>query len=237
MPRQPRYFVPGIPLHVIQRGNNRQPIFRDAADFRFYLETLRMLAAEHGVAVHAYVLMDNHVHLLASPHESQSLPRTMQALGVRYVHRFNERQRRTGTLWEGRYRATIVDDERYLFTCMRYVEENPVRASMVAMPGDYRWSSFRANAHGHTDPLVTPHEAYTRLGTGGAERRTAYRSLFRQPLAQSEVDAVRYATNSAWALGSEVFAANVEIEARRRARPLPRGRKLPAAKEMESDPN
>lgn len=148
MARQPRYVLPGQPQHVIQRGNNRDVIFVAEADYRFYLDKLKDACDRMGCEVHAYVLMTNHVHLLMTPYEENSLGRVMQSLGRRYVQYFNYRYRRTGTLWEGRYRATLIDAESYLLTCYRYIELNPVRAGMVSHPGDYPWSSYRSNALG-----------------------------------------------------------------------------------------
>ena len=159
MPRLPRFFVPCTPLHVIQRGNDRAPIFGGVADLAFFRGCLAHAARRHAVAIHAYVLMTNHVHLLVTPTFAMSVPKMMQSIGRIYVQYFNSVYRRTGTLWEGRYKAAIVDDERYLLTCMRYIELNPVRAHMAASPGDFGWSSFRANACGAPDDLVVPHTA------------------------------------------------------------------------------
>lgn len=156
MPRQPRFYSPGVVLHVVQRGNNREACFTKPDDHRFYLQCLRDAAIEHGVDVHAYALITNRVHLLVSPASPESLPRAMQTLGRRYVGRFNFVYRRTGTLWEGRYKAALVDSDEYLLICMRYIELNPVRARMVEHAAQYRWSSFRANALGDHDPLVKP---------------------------------------------------------------------------------
>jgi REP element-mobilizing transposase RayT len=152
MARLPRFFVPDTPQHVIQRGNDRQPIFRTTADLAFFKDCLAFAARRHGVSIHAYVLMTNHVHLLATPEVATSLPRAMQSLGRVYVQYFNSMQGRSGTLWEGRYKAAIVDSDRYLLACMRYIELNPVRAGLVEHPERYPWSSHRANAFGVSDP-------------------------------------------------------------------------------------
>jgi putative transposase len=162
MARLPRFFVPGLPLHIIQRGNNRDPIFGSPADFAFVHRYMTLAASMHGVAVHAYVLMTNHLHVLATPSLSTSVPRLMQSLGRVYVQYFNWRHRRTGTLWEGRYKATIIEDERCLLSCMRYIELNPVRARMAEEPGGYRWSSFRTNALGEVDRLISERKIRTR---------------------------------------------------------------------------
>ena len=224
MPRQPRFFYPGAVLHVVQRGNDRAPVFTCANDHRFYLDCLRDASRTHEVSVHAYVLMTNHVHLLASPAHAQALPRMMQTLGRRYVGRFNFLHRRTGTLWEGRYKATLVDTEAYLFCCLRYVELNPVRALMVTAPGDYRWSSHRANAFGDNDPVVTPHPSFLALGPNAEVRRDAYRRMFGQPVPAEAVQAIRDATQFEWALGSVGFRNRVEACTGRRADRLPMGR-------------
>jgi putative transposase len=224
MARLPRIFVEGEPQHVIQRGNNREPIFGADADYSVYLRFLRKAAEEWDLAIHAYVLMTNHVHLLASPAMAQSLPKTLQSVGRRYVQYFNHTYGRTGTLLEGRYRATVIDSEAYLLTCMRYIELNPVRAGMVPRPGDYAWSSYRANAQGEDDPTVQPHTLYRRMGRSPQERQAAYRYLFRGQLAKGDVDVIREATNKAWALGNDRFRARIEALAGRRTTPLPRGR-------------
>ncbi|HWQ37265.1 MAG TPA: transposase [Burkholderiales bacterium] len=229
MARLPRFFAEGQPLHIIQRGNNRDRIFAAEPDYLFFLDCLERAAREHDLAIHAYVLMTNHVHLLASPSHEESAPRTLQSLGRRYVQYFNYTYRRTGTLWEGRYRATVIDAEVYLLTCMRYIELNPVRANMVEHPGDYPWSSYRGNALGANDSLLSAHELYRRLGRSAEERRSSYRQLFRSQLSNADVEAIREATNKAWALGTKRFQAKVEALSHRRAAPRPRGR--PAGKD------
>jgi putative transposase len=203
MPRQPRYFINGQPQHVIQRGNNRSPMFISDQDFHFFLICLGKAVSDHGVAIHAIVLMTNHIHLLATPESSQSLPRAMQSLGRRYVQYFNRTHQRTGTLWEGRYRSTLVDTVRYLLTCMCYIESNPVRARIVARPEDYRWSSHRANALGSESTVpLTPHQIYLELGRTDEARQSAYRHLFRRPLPPNDIEALRHATNRGWMLDS-----------------------------------
>jgi putative transposase len=157
MARLPRFVLPGQPQHVIVRGNNRTEIFCAEADYRFYLEKLQSACDKHCCEVHAYVLMTNHVYLLITPHEGQSLSKALQMLGRYSVQYFNDCYQRTGTLWEGRYKATLIDTEAYLLTCMRYIELNPVRAGMVSHPSQYLWSSYRQNALGQPDDLVTPH--------------------------------------------------------------------------------
>lgn len=222
MPRLPRFFVPGVPLHVIQRGNDRQPTFLDADDLTCFRNRLLDACRRHTVSVHSYVLMANHFHLLVTPDDPAGVPRTMQAVGRVYVQWFNRRHRRTGTLWEGRYKAAIVDDERYLITCMRYIELNPVRARIVDHPRAYRWSSFAANAFGDTDELLTPHPVYHALGSSDDARQAAYRDLFRAAIPLAELDLIRDATQHAWALGRAGFLARVDASGRRPSR-LPRG--------------
>lgn len=199
--------------------------------YRFYLLCLKEATEALGLAIHAYVLMTNHVHLLVTPETEASLSKTMQSIGRRYVQYFNHVYGRTGTLWEGRYKSTLIDSERYLLTCMRYIELNPVRAAMVVHPADYPWSSYRANAQGAHDVLLTSHELYRRLARADEERRAAYRQLFRAQIPKAEVEAIRDATNKAWALGDGRFISKVEALSERRAAPLPRGRpKLDASK-------
>jgi putative transposase len=224
MARLPRFFVPGIPLHVIQRGNNRGKLFDQITDYQVYVDWLKEAAQSHGCAIHAYVLMTNHVHLLVTPAHENSLPKTLQSLGRRYVQYFNKIYERTGTLWEGRYRATLVDSEGYLLTCCRYIELNPVRAEMVRHPRDYRWSSYQYHAEGKTNPLLTPHSIYQRLGGTALARQQAYRAHFRHHLSGETLDAIREATNKAWALGSDKFKDRLAKKLDRRAAPLPRGR-------------
>ena len=165
MPRRPRLILPNVPVHLIQRGNNRQPCFVADEDYSFYLDWLREYAVQAGCHVHAYVLMTNHVHLLVSAGRAEAPGEMMKALGQRYVQYFNRTYRRSGTLWEGRYRSCLTQAEDYLLACQRYIELNPVRAAMVAHPAEYRWSSYRANAQGEADRLLQPHEVYRALGT------------------------------------------------------------------------
>ncbi len=224
MARLQRFFVPGFPLHVIQRGNNRGALFSQISDYNVYLDCLKEAALSHGCAIHAYVLMTNHVHFLVTPTHEDSLPKTFQSLGRRYVQYFNKTYERTGTLWEGRYRATLIESEAYLLTCCRYIELNPVRAEMVRRPRDYRWSSYQNHAEGKTNPLLTPHNIYQRLGGTATARQQAYRALFRHHLSGETLDAIREATNKAWVLGSDKFKDRLAKKLDRRVAPLPRGR-------------
>ncbi len=224
MARLGRYFLPDQSLHVIQRGNDRQAVFFKPDDYARYRDWLIVAAGEYGCAVHAYVLMTNHVHLLVTPSDAQSLPRTMQSLGRRYVRYINWAHRRTGTMWEGRYRAAPIDSDAYFLNCCRYIELNPVRAQMVAHPRDYPWSSYRAHADGAKDPLASEHRLYRTLGRSAADWQKAYRELFRGALPVAFVEALRAATNGGWALGGERFKRQIAKMAGRRAAPLPKGR-------------
>ncbi len=212
---------PGQPQHVIQRGNNRDVIFVGDGDYRFYLEKLGDACQRHDCDLHAYVLMTNHVHLLITPHTEQGLGKVLQSVGRYYVQYFNYTYDRTGTLWEGRYKATLLDSEAYLLTCYRYIELNPVRAGMVDHPADYPWSSYRYNALGEPDDRVTPHSLYRRLGRSAADRHSAYRQLFKHRIAERTLEDIREATNKAWVLGNDRFRAKIERLADRQAAPKP----------------
>jgi len=223
MPRMPRPIVPGQPLHLIQRGHNRSASFHDRHDFAFYLRVLTEESRRAGCAIHAYVLMTNHVHLLITPDSKDGPARMMQRLGRRYVRYFNKRRGRTGTLWEGRYRSTLVDSDRYLLACSRYIELNPVRAGIVADPAAYGWSSYRCNATGRPDPLITPHATYRALAPGADERRAAYRALFDAPLERATLDAIRDAAKSGAVLGTARFREQLEAVLKRSLVPIPHG--------------
>lgn len=223
MPRLPRYVLPGQPQHVIQRGNNRSPIFVGDEDYSCFRHYLREACLHHGCQIHAWVFMTNHVHLLLTPNAKESIGKAMQSVGRRYVQYFNAVYQRTGTLWEGRYKATIIDTENYLFTCYRYIELNPVRANMVSHPGEYRWSSYHANALGKDDSLVSPHERYIALAEDPGERQSSYRDLFKAHIDDKTLTEIRHSTQKGWALGSERFKDEIECLIKRRTRPLSRG--------------
>ena len=215
MPRKPRFDLPGLPVHVVQRGNNRQPVFFEDADRLAYLTWLAEAATRYRCAVHAYVLMTNHIHLLTTPAQAGAVGRMMQYVGRRYVPYVNRVHGRTGTLWEGRYRACLIHADGYLLICHRYIELNPVAAGIVAGPGDYRWSSYGANAQGVKDPLVTPHPLYQALGTRPATRRRAYRALFAQALPAEDLEALGHALQSGTPLGDDAFRADIEARLHR----------------------
>ncbi len=223
MARLSRYVLPGQPQHVIQRGNNRSAIFACHADYRTFQQYLVTACNRYGCWVHAYVLMTNHVHLLMTPRAERGIAKVMQSLGRRYVGYFNALHQRTGTLWEGRYRATLIDSDRYLLTCYRYIELNPVRSGQAVHPEECRWSSYRANALGLRDPLITPHERYSALGADIESRCAAYRALFVTPVDAATLIDIRESTHKGWALGNDRFRAEVTTLLKRRAHPLSKG--------------
>ena len=224
MPRRARLALPGVPLHIIQRGNNRQACFFADEDCRFYLDWLKEYADKAGCRIHAYVLMTNHVHLLLSADRTDGAGALMKALGQRYVQYVNRAYRRSGTLWEGRFRSCLTQAETYLLDCQRYIELNPVRAGMVDHPAEYRWSSYRANAQNETDELVTSHSVYRALGIDVASRQAAYRELFRRELEPGFVDEIRRSTNGNFVLGDARFAEQIAAALGRRAMPGKSGR-------------
>lgn len=209
MPRRARMYLSGLPYHVVQRGNNREACFIEPENYQFYLELWQELSARYGVAVHAYVLMTNHVHLLVSPENADAVSNTMKVAGSRYAQYINKKYRRTGTLWEGRHRASLVQSDRYLLTCMRYIELNPVRAQMVARPEEYRWSSYGANAWGD-QTWLRHHEEYLRLGALPAARGHAYRELFRTQLNEADLHLIRKAAHYCQPIGNERFRQQIE---------------------------
>ncbi len=224
MPRPPRIELVDVPQHIVQRGNNRQATFFADSDFRFYKECLRDAANKHGCEVHAYVLMRNHVHLLITPRQANATAKFMQSLGRRYVRYVNDRHGRTGTLWEGRYRASVVESERYLLACCRYIELNPVRAEMVKDPADYPWSSYRRQVLGEPDDEVVDHPLYLALGNTAAARRQAYGAVFRQAIDAALLKDIRQSVNRCGVLGSEPFKDHLEAVLSRPVRPGRRGR-------------
>ena len=227
MARLPRYTVPGQPQHIIQRGNNKQVIFADDDDYQFFRDALSEAAVKHDLAIHAHVWMTNHIHLLATPGAQDSISKVFQSVGRRYVQHFNFKYKRSGTLWEGRYRATVIDSERYLLTVMRYIELNPVRAGMVKRPRDYPWSSHVFNAGWEAEGQIswlTPQREYLRLGRTSEERQLAYRQLFKATLPKDDLKAIRDSTHRGWALGGERFIRKIEELSQRRAASMGIGR-------------
>ena len=227
MARLPRYLLPGQPQHIIQRGNSQQLIFAAEADYQYFRDAIIEAAGRFGLAIHAYVWMTNHIHLLATPTDTDSISKTFQSAGRNYVQYFNYTYKRSGTLWEGRYRATVVDSEQYLLSVMRYIELNPVRAGMVVHPRDYPWSSHRHYAYGESGPnlnwLVAP-DQYLNIARSDEARRQGYRNLFKASIDADDLASIRDSVQKGWALGDDRFKAMIEKLAERRAGPAVRGR-------------
>jgi len=226
MPRRARLVLPGIPWHIIQRGNNRSACFYKNSDYTCYLNVLAEQAEKYDCLVHAWCLMTNHVHLLLTPARNDSAALLMKHLGQRYVQYVNRTYRRTGTLWEGRFRSCLVQQSRYVLACYRYIEMNPVRAGMVDHPARYRWSSYRINARNETVHWCTPHADYLALGADADSQQVNYRRLFVGQMDESLLDEIRGATNGNYALGNERFRVEVEMTLQRRAAPGKPGRPI-----------
>jgi putative transposase len=224
MARLARLYVPDQPQHVILRGLDQQPAFVDDQDYELFIDCLKAAARDHHLAVHAWVLMPGAVQLLATPSDESSLPKAMQAVGRRYVAHFNRRYARRGTLWEGRYRATVIEAERFFLLASRVVELAPARHHLVAVPEDYRWSSYRHHIGLTVDSLITDHPLYWALGNTPFERQRAYRELCEQPLDERETSQLMQATLKGWVLGSDTWRDWASRTANRRVSPLPRGR-------------
>jgi putative transposase len=213
MARRPRFIPANVPHHVITRGNARQEVFADDVDRAFYLATLAAVARSERVAIHAYVLMSNHVHLLATAQSADGISRVMQMLGRVYVRRYNDRHGRTGTLWDGRFRSNAIDTERYFMECMRYIELNPVRAGLVALPEQYPWSSYRHHAGTALDKTVSDHALYWQLGNTPFEREAAYRALAAEALPTELTQRITATLQTGRPLGSAQFLTQLEIVA------------------------
>lgn len=233
MARLPRLTLPGYPHHVIQRGNNRQAIFSSVADYQTLLALLEEYAKKFSVAIHAYVLMSNHFHLLATPQTADGLPQMMQAVGRRYVRYFNDRQKRSGTLWEGRYKSTLIQSDRYLMACMAYIDLNPVRAGLVAHAGDYPWSTYGHYAGLRSDKLITPHALAWELGNTPFAREAAYAELVQSGLSAVQQAALTDATLRGWALGEPDFVADLQRRTQRRVAKISAGRPVLTSKNSE----
>ena len=210
MPRPARLNLPGIPQHITQRGNNRQACFFASADYALYLSLLTGACRKHRCTVHAYVLMTNHVHLLITPETPMGVSLVFRDLGRDYVRQFNKAYHRTGTLWEGRFKSSLVDKEAYCLACYRYIELNPVRAGMVNHPSKYRWSSFNINALGNSSDLITPHESWLELGDTHANRLTAYCHLFEEVLDQHQLNEIRHGMKKGLPTGDNSFKRQIE---------------------------
>lgn len=231
MPRKPRFYIAGMPVHVVQRGNNKQPIFFDDADYRVYMKWLREAAEKYDCAVHAYVLMTNHVHILVTPKDTDGISRMMQYVGRRYVPYINQTYQRSGTLWEGRYKSSLIDADGYLLACYRYVEMNPVRADMVEHPRDYAWSSYACNAEGKADKLIKSHALYTALGATETSRLDAYQGIFQAHVGDADIVEIRASWQTGTPLGSDRFREEIEavlgkkVGYHKRGRPAKRDKK------------
>jgi len=224
MARLPRLDVPGVAQHVIQRGNNRQVCFGSEEDFAAYAGWLHEYSIKFEVLIHAWVFMTNHVHLLMTPKTEGGVSLLMQSLGRRYVPYFNYQYRRSGTLWEGRFKSCLVQSERYLLECYRYIELNPVRANMVDGPGDYKWSSYRHNGLGIRSKLATAHDEYLSLGKTEESRREAYRSFFIGQVCPQVLKQIRDSTQKGLVIGNDRFAEEIQVLAKRRVVPAKLGR-------------
>ena len=235
MARLPRLNLPGVAQHITQRGNNREACFANDEDCAAYMHHLREAAKKHNVAVHAFVLMTNHVHLLATPTAANGIAKMMQAVGRHYVPYFNHVHQRTGTLWEGRYKACLVADDAYLLHCYRYIELNPVKPGMVERAEDYRWSSHSTNAYGMPSSIITPHDLYTQLGKTKDDRLNAYRALFdaHQPLRiKQEIETI---LKKGLVLGNDQFKQQVATLLEREVNPRSAGRPRRTTKKPEPE--
>jgi len=224
MARLPRIAIAAYPHHIIQRGNNRQAIFFTEADYRYFLDCLRQAKIKYQCRLYAYVLMTNHVHLLVEPSQLEGLGELMQSIGRRYVRYINKTYKRTGTLWEGRYKSAVVSRDEYLILCSRYIELNPVRARMVSHPGDYRWSSYRFRALGEADGVLDEDPWYAGLGSSVQQRQRVYREWVAASIRDREWDQIREATQKGRIIGRERFQTEVEVMLGRRVMGKLRGR-------------
>ena len=224
MPRRARMYLPGYTYHIVQRGNNREACFLGEENYQLYFELLRDILPRYGATLHAYCLMTNHVHLLMSPGNEESISNTMKVLASRYAYALNKTHKRSGTIWEGRHKASVVDSEAYLLKCYRYIELNPVAAGMVKRPEEYKWSSYHYNARGDASAVITPHEEYLRLGREPEERRHAYRELFKTNLSEQDLHAFRKAAHYSMPVGSDRFCEQIESKIGRSIGYAARGR-------------
>lgn len=224
MPRKTRMYLPGIPCHIIQRGNNRDACFYAEQDYQFYLECIHDASNRYGVKIHAYVLMTNHVHFLMTPVHKDSISLSMQSVGRRYVQYINKEYYRTGTLWEGRHKSSLVDAEQYLLKCMKYIELNPVRANMVKHPSEYKWSSYRCNALAEKNPLISHHLLYEALGLNVDNRLKAYQLLFDRDLEQHDIKLIKNSALFSMPTGDNRFKAQIEQALNRKLGYARRGR-------------
>jgi putative transposase len=221
MPRLCRYFLQYVPQHIVQRGNNRQSVFFQDLDYDFFQACLNDAAIIYGCDIHAFALLPNHIHLLVTPQEADSVPKMMQSIGRRYVQHFNSTYQRSGTLWEGRYRACLVEPGGWLLDCYRYIELGPVRAGAADRPDDYPWSSHRFHVLGEKIGFVTPHACYRTLGSSDVARQNAYRQLCEDGMHDEALCAIRASLTAGRVYGSEDFKDSLE---QRLARPVRAGK-------------
>lgn len=224
MPRKPRFFLPHVPNHVVQRGKNRSPVFFESTDYYFYLDKLREALLKYNVALHSYVLMTNHIHLLMTAKDKTSISLLMQYIGRFYVPYINHKYQFSGSIWEGRFKSNLIESERYLLACMRYIEENPVRANMVSHPKEYLFSSFHSNAQGQKNVLIREHEVFMRLSDDKDKRHLFYSQLFNQELDDDALSQIRLGYQSGTPIGSSDFKAEIELVLDRKIGKLQRGR-------------
>lgn len=224
MARLPRLIIPSQPHYVLQRGNNRQPVFLDAADYTAFLGWLRSAAKTYKVAIHAYALVPDQLHLLATPADETGLAQMMQWIGRYYVPYFNQKYDRTGTLWQGRYKTSLIDAENYLLVCSRYIESMPVAAGLVPSAGAYAWSSYAHHIGTQPDPVITDHGMYWALGNTPFDREASYRAISEGPLDTAQIDAVERTVLRGWPLGSDQFKQLLEKRIKRQVLPAKRGR-------------
>ena len=224
MPRKPRFFLPDVPCHVVQRGKNRSPVFFESSDYYFYLDKLREALIKYNVALHSYVLMTNHIHLLMTAKDKTSISLLMQYVGRFYVPYINHKYQFSGSIWEGRFKSNLIESERYLLACMRYIEENPVRAKMVSKPEEYLFSSFHSNAEGQKNILISEHEVFMRLSDDKDKRHLFYSQLFNQKLDDDALNQIRLGCQSGTPIGSSDFKAEIELAIGRKIGKLQRGR-------------
>jgi len=224
MPRRPRMYISGLPYHVVQRGNNREACFYETEDYQYYLDLLEQLLTRYGVQLHAYVLMTNHVHFLMTPDDKDSISNLTRVVGSRFAQYMNKKYQRTGTLWEGRHKPSVVDTENYLLKCYRYIELNPVSANMVKRPEEYQWSSYGCNAWGDQSSFIEPHDEYTKLGATGNQRCSRYRDLFSDNLSNEDIHFIRKATHYCQPMGNDRFRLQIEKKIGRPVGVMSRGR-------------
>ncbi|PAJ73586.1 transposase [Pseudoalteromonas sp. NBT06-2] len=210
MPRKVRFYTAGIPSHIVQRGNNKQVCFFCDDDYGFYMKVLNEALIANNVKLHAFVLMTNHVHLLMTPSDHEGISKVMQNVGRKYVRYINRIYNRTGTLWEGRHKASLIDSGRYFLICQRYIELNPVRAKMVDLPQEYNWSSYQHNGVGKIIECITPHDEYLKLGQSKQSRLNNYRDLFLHHISSEQIQHIRECLIHNYPFGDEKFKTQLE---------------------------